>query len=353
MPGNLTRILVLTGGAGLLAVAYNGMQTSSVMASTANAFLNSLTDDQKAKATFAFDNEERFFFHFVPGNNIKQTLKRDRLGLTLGEMQPYQRHLATTLLASGLSQAGFIKATTIMSLEDVLRIMEKDDGTRRDPLKYHFSVFGTPSDTGAWGFRVEGHHLSQNFVIKNGKVAGSPSFYGTNPAEIREGPRKGLRVLGKEEDLGRALYTSLNETQRKAALVQEKAYNDIITSASRKASMDGQPNGLNAGKLTAKQREMLTAIVDTYASNMPPEVQAARMAQFKAAGSNVFFAWAGGAKMGEPHYYRIAAPKFLIEYDNVQNGANHVHSVWRDYTGDFGGDLLAEHYKQSHIVASR
>jgi len=323
------------------------------MASTANAFLNSLTNEQKAKAAFAFDNEERFFFHFVPGNSIKQTLKRDRLGLTLGEMQPYQRHLATTLLASGLSQAGFIKATTIMSLEDVLRIIEKDDGNRRDPLKYHFSVFGTPSDAGAWGFRVEGHHLSQNFVIKNGKIAGSPSFFGTNPAEIREGPRKGLRVLGKEEDLGRELYTSLTEAQRKTALVQEKAYPDILTMASRKASIEGQPNGLSAAKLTAKQRETLAAIVAEYASNMPIEVQNARMAQYKAAGTNVFFAWSGGAKLGEPHYYRVAAQKFLIEYDNTQNGANHVHSVWRDYTGDFGGDLLAEHYQRSHTIASR
>lgn len=346
-------MLIAAGAAGLLGMAYNGTSTSSVMASAATAFLNSLTEEQKAKATFAFDSDERFFFHFVPGNNIQQTLKRSRLGLTLGEMQPYQRHLAMSLLASALSQAGFIKATTIMSLEDVLRILEKDDGNRRDPLKYHFSIFGTPSDTGSWGLRVEGHHLSQNFVLKNGKLAGSPSFFGTNPAEVREGPRKGLRLLGREEDLGRTLYASLTAAQKKTALVQEKAFADILTAASRKASIAGQPDGLSAAKMTARQREMLAAIVEAYAANMPPELHAYRMGQFKAAGTNVNFAWAGGEKLGDPHYYRIATPKFLIEFDNTQNGANHVHSVWRDYTGDFGGDLLARHYQESHIQVAR
>lgn len=351
--GNVIRGLIALGAAGLLAVAYNGTGTSSVMASAATAFLNSLTDEQRAKASFAFDNDERFFFHFVPGNNIQQSLNRQRLGLTLGEMQPYQRHLAMALLSSGLSQAGFIKATSIMSLEDVLRILEKDDGKRRDPLKYHFSVFGTPSDTSAWGFRVEGHHLSQNFVVKDGKLAGSPSFFGTNPAEVRIGPRKGLRVLGREEDLGRALFASLTAEQKKTALVQEKAFSDILTAASRKASIAGQPDGLSAAKMTAKQRGMLEAVVAVYAANMPPELQAHRMGQFKAAGANVYFAWAGGEKLGDPHYYRVAARKFLIEYDNTQNEANHVHSVWRDYTGDFGGDLLARHYQESHTQVAR
>lgn len=353
MSGNVIRGLIALGAAGLLAVAYNGVGTSSVMASAATAFLNSLTDEQRAKASFPFDNDERFFFHFVPGNNIQQSLNRQRLGLTLGEMQPYQRHLAMALLSSGLSQAGFIKATSIMSLEDVLRILEKDDGKRRDPLKYHFTVFGSPSDTAAWGFRVEGHHLSQNFVVKGGKLAGSPSFFGSNPAEVRIGPRKGLRVLGREEDLGRALFTSLTPEQKKTALVQEKAFSDILTAASRKASIAGQPNGLSAAKMTARQRGMLEAVVAAYAANMPPELQALRMGQFKAAGANVSFAWAGGEKLGDPHYYRVAAQKFLIEYDNTQNEANHIHSVWRDYTGDFGGDLLARHYQESHTQLAR
>lgn len=334
-----------------MATAYSRVQTTSVMTSAATAFLNALDDGQKKKAQWEFSSEERFFWHFVPGNNIRQTYKRDRLGLTLGEMKPHQQHLAKALLAAGLSQAGYIKATSIMSLEDILRILEKDDGNRRDPLKYHFSVFGTPSDAGTWSFRVEGHHLSQHFLVHKGRIAATPSFFGTNPAEVKEGPRAGLRVLGREEDLGRELYNALSDSQKKTALVSEQAYKDILTEASRKASLAGQPNGLSASKMTAKQREMLSAIVEEYAANMPPEVYQGRMAKLKAAGTNVYFAWAGGANRGEPHYYRVVAPTFLIEYDNTQNGANHVHSVWREFEGDFGDDLLKEHYERSHSGA--
>ena len=351
MPTYSTRILLIAGAAGLLATAYTRTQTTSLMTTSATAFLNSLTDDQKKKVQFDFANEERFFWHFVPGNNIQQTYKRSRLGLTLGEMQPYQQHLASSLLAAGLSSAGYMKAKSIMSLEDILRILEKDTVGRRDPLKYHFSVFGAPSDSGTWSFRVEGHHLSQHFVVHNGKIAATPSFFGTNPAEVKEGPRAGLRVLGREEDLGRSLYQSLTDAQKKTALVSAEAYKDILTEASRKASLANQPNGLSAAKMTPKQREMLNAIVEEYAGNMPQEVYQARMAKLKAAGTNLNFAWAGGPNRGDPHYYRIAAPTFLIEYDNTQNGANHVHSVWREFTGDFGEDLLKEHYERSHSGA--
>jgi hypothetical protein len=234
----------------------------------------------------------------------------------------------------------------------VLKQLEQADTSQthpeRNPEKYYFSVFGEPSDTGAWGFRVEGHHVSQNFTVVNGKIAGSPSFFGANPAEVREGPRKGLRVLAAEEDLARDLLESLTMEQKKVAIVTTEAYKDILTSAARKAALEGQPSGLSAAKMTKKQFDLLLTLLSSYASNMPEQLAQARMEQVKKAGTNMFFAWAGVEQRGGPHYYRVQAPAFLIEYDNTQNNANHIHSVWRDFNGDFGLDLLAMHYKASH-----
>jgi hypothetical protein len=309
------------------------------MNEAAKAFLASLSSEQSAKVVFPFDSEERFNWHFIP---------RERKGLPLKDMTAPQKHLAHALLNAGLSQRGYIKATTIMSLEDVLRILEKDSGVRRNPEGYFFSIFGEPSDRGIWGYRVEGHHLALNFTIVNGKVVGSPNFFGANPAEVREGPRKGLRVLNGEEDAGRELLKALTPEQKKVAIVTGDAYKDIITAASRKASLQGQPSGLSAAKLNQKQRALLQAVIDEYVYNMPEQVAQARQEQVKKAGNNLHFAWAGVEEKGGPHYYRVVAPDFLIEYDNTQNNANHIHSVWRDINGDFGLDLLAEHYKTSH-----
>jgi hypothetical protein len=326
-------------GAILLTSAYYRIPSSTVMTRAAMHFLASLTPEQRAQAAFGFTDDERLNWHFIP---------KERKGLPLLEMQPHQKALAHALLSAGLSQQGYIKAVTIMSLEDVLRIMENDDGNRRNPQKYYFSVFGEPSDTGTWGFRVEGHHVSQNFTIVNGKVAGTPSFFGANPAEVREGPRKGLRTLPAEEDLARDLLESLTPEQKKLAIVTATAYPDILTMASRKAALEGQPSGLSAAKMTKKQFELLQTLLSDYANNVPEQLAQARMEQVKKAGTNLFFAWAGVEQRGGPHYYRVQAPAFLIEYDNTQNGANHIHSVWRDFNGDFGLDLLAMHYQSSH-----
>ncbi len=324
----------------LLTSAYYRTQSVPIMVDAANAFLSSLTPEQQARAEFAFENtEERLNWHFIP---------RERKGLPLKDMTSAQKHLAEALLSAGLSQRGYIKASSIMSLEDILRIMEKDDGVRRNPEGYFFSVFGTPSEHGVWGYRVEGHHVAQNYTIVNGKVAGGPSFFGANPAEIKEGPRKGLRVLAREEDLGRELLSSLTADQKAVAIVDKEAYKDIITMASRKAALTGQPNGLSVGKLNSKQHEVLQNLLDEYAYNMPDQIAQYREEQIKKAGTNMYFAWSGGAGKGDPHYYRIQAPTFLIEYDDTQNGANHIHSVWRDYEGDFGMDLLKMHYESSH-----
>jgi len=323
----------------LLASAYSRLHTASIMADGAKAFLASLTPEQRAQATFPMDSDERMNWHFIP---------KERKGLPLRDMTPAQKQLAHALLAAGLSQRGYIKASTIMSLDEVLRVMENGKGPRRDPEGYFFSIFGEPSETGTWGYRVEGHHFSQNFTVNNGKAQDAPSFFGSNPAEVLEGERKGLRVLAREDDLGRELIESLTAEQKKVAVVTKDVPKDILTEASRKAALNGQPSGLASSKLDAHQRELLQNLLDEYVNNVPEQIAQHREEQVKKAGGNLYFAWAGGEKYRDPHYYRIQAPAFLIEFDDTQDNANHIHSVWRDFEGDFGLDLLKEHYQSSH-----
>jgi hypothetical protein len=311
------------------------------MAASAKNLLDALDDIQRAKATFAFDAEERENWHFIP---------KERKGLTLKEMTPAQQRLAYALLNSGLSQRGYGQAMTIMSLEQILQDMEGP--TRkfpRDPELYHFSIFGTPADKGSWGWRVEGHHLSVNFTLIDGKVvAGTPSFMGTNPGEVKTGRRAGLRVLGAEEELGRELVKSLSEAQRKVAVLDTKAPDDILTLAARKADL-GKPVGLALSELTAEQHALAVKLIHAYIDRLRWDISTADFAKIEAAGlDNVRFAWMGSFERGQRHYYRLHGPTFVLEYDNTQNDANHVHAVWRNFDGDFGRDMLADHLKADH-----
>jgi hypothetical protein len=325
------------------------VHAESLITDCAKRFIAALDPEQRARAMMPFDTDERMNWHFIPNNTtVAFDSLNERRGLPLRDMTPYQKHLASALLAAGLSQSGYIKAVTIMSLEEVLRVMENDSGERRNPEKYFFSVFGTPSDAGTWGYRVEGHHLSQNYTVVNGQVVGAPSFFGANPAEVRQGPRAGLRVLSKEDDLGLELIQALDERQRKVAIVDQDAYAEILTAASRKAALQGQPSGLNASQMNAEQFELLMALMDEYACNVPDELAQHRITQINRAGRNVYFAWSGGIRRGDPHYYRVQSADFLIEFDDTQDHANHIHSVWRDFNGDFGRDLLEEHYRSAH-----
>ena len=317
----------------------HGIHAASLMADCANRFLAALDDNQRAKATFPFDSGERLDWHYIP---------KPRQGLPLREMTPYQKHLASALLASGLSQTGYIKAVTIMSLEDVLKVIENDSGEVRNPEKYYFTVFGAPSEGGTWGYRVEGHHLSQNYTVVRGEVIDGPSFFGANPAEVRMGPRRGLRTLRGEDDLGWEVMQALDEPQQKTAIVDPTAYKEILTAASRKAALQGQPSGLSAGEMKTRQFDALRALMEEYASNVAGELAKKRFAQIDQDGRNVYFAWSGGTNRGDLHYYRVQAPSFLIEMDDTQDKANHIHSVWRDFNGDFGEDLLHQHYQTSH-----
>jgi Protein of unknown function (DUF3500) len=323
----------------LLIAAYYRVNSPAVMTNAARAFIASLTPELRARASFPFTDDERLNWHFIP---------KARKGVPLRDMSTDQKQLASALLAAGLSQQGVIKAHTIMSLDAILKEMEQGKGPERDPENYYITIFGEPSESGTWGYRFEGHHVAMNFTIVNGHVASSPNFFGANPAEVKQGPRAGLRALPREEDLGRDLVKSLNDSQRAIAIVDKKAYPDIITMASRKAALSGQPNGIPFSKLTAKQRDILSDLIAEYANNFPGPIADARMEQFHKTQNNLYFAWAGGIERGDPHYYRIQTSAFLIEYDDTQNNANHIHSVWRDFDGDFGMDLLADHYRSSH-----
>ena len=309
------------------------------MAQAANNLLAALSPDQKARATFELKDDERLNWHFIP---------RDRKGLPLKEMTPAQRSLAVALLGSALSQRGLMKAATIMSLEEVLRDMEQGKGPVRDPERYFFSIFGKPANTGTWGWRVEGHHLSLNFTLVDGKAESvTPSFFGSNPGEVREGQRQGLRVLGTEEDLGRQLVKLLNPEQRAVAIISETAPKEIVTGADRKAK-ELTPPGLAAAKMTAAQKELLVQLIKEYVQRYRPELANEDWKKIETAGiQKIHFAWAGGVEPKQPHYYRLEGPTFLMEYDNTQNDANHIHTVWRDFAGDFGEDLLKRHYEQT------
>jgi len=321
----------------------SGQRASARMVTAANQFLGALTPEQRAKATFAIDNNtERMRFNFIP------TEAFPRNGLTIKEMTEPQRKLAHELLKTGLSDRGYLTYTQIMALEDVLKVIEQPARFDRDRERYFFSVFGTPAEKGAWSWRVEGHHISLHFTMLNGKAIANPTFAGTNPAEVREGAEKGKRVLGLQEDAGRALVMALDAAQRTTATINAVAPNEIVTT-NQLDIKPLAPEGIKFSAMTAAQRDLLARLLDSYIGLMAPDIASDRMARIKSAGmDNVAFAWAGPTERGQKHYFRVQGPTFLIEFDNTQNDGNHVHSIWRDFKDDFGRDLLREHVKASH-----
>ena len=311
------------------------------MLKAAQAFLSALTPEQKAKAVFPFDHAERENWIFVP---------RLREGLPLKVMSEPQRELALTLLRSALGQRGVMRTESIRALENVLREIEGSTGTMvRDSVLYYFTIFGTPGEKTTWGWRYEGHHVSLNFTIIDGRLnAVTPSFMGDNPAEVKSGPMIGKRTLPEEEDLGRALVKSLDDAQRHTAVFAEKSPNDIVTGNSKRVEPLA-PAGLAIAQMTPAQSEQCLALLKIYLERYRTEISDDSLAKIRAAGwDKVHFAWAGGLEKGQAHYYRIQGPTFLVEYDNTQNNANHIHTVWRSFAGDFGRDVLAEHLAREH-----
>ena len=336
MARTIVNVVCLVVLLGTIAISQQIAEPAPAMSTAALKFLDSLNDEQEAAARFPFDGEDRFDWHFIP---------RERKGVPLKAMTASQRSAALDLVRTGLSEDGFTKAETIRQLEQILFELEGRD--IRDPDLYFFMIFGEPGDDTTWGWRYEGHHISQNWTIVNGTaVAASPQFFGSNPAEVRDGPRQGHRVLGSEEDEARSLLGSLNASQRAVAVIADEAPRDILTRAQRAVTML-EDFGVAHRDLDASQQEALWAIIEEYATAQPAPIADERLSAVRDAGlDNIKFAWMGGAARGEPHYYRIQGPTFLIEYDNTQGNANHIHSVWRDFKGDFGRDLLAAHYRQ-------
>jgi glyoxylase-like metal-dependent hydrolase (beta-lactamase superfamily II) len=315
---------------------------SADMADAARRLLSALTPAQRARAVFPVAADERLRWHYVP---------QPRPGIAFKELTDAQRALAFGLLSTALSRRGFVKASAIMALEEVLR--RRENNAIRDPGAYFLSVFGEPSTSSTWGFRIEGHHLSLNLTLVDGvRPVEAPAFFGAAPSRVDGGVLAGTRVLGREEDLGFRLLASLDDAQRKAAVYQVAAPADILTGPG--ARLTPLP-GLPAARMTPAQRQLLDALLDEVTGNLPRELaEPARARVAASAPADVLFTWAGGGSAGQPHYYRVAGPSFLYELDNTQAGANHVHTVWhvRDPAGgDFAVDLLRQHYAEAHAAA--
>jgi hypothetical protein len=339
------RSLRVLAGAGLFvalgSVAYFAEEQAplgSRMADKASQFLETLSEDQKAKCSIAFDDKERTNWIFVPMND--KARKPTRKGLRLEEMSEKQQQAALELLKTGTSESGYKQAVTIMSLEGILQELEKNGPNVRNPAWYFLTVFGEPARTGKWGWRIEGHHLSLNFTIVDGQVASAtPAFFGANPAEVRTGDRKGDRVLKDVEDSARELFQSLDDDQKSTA-TQPKHFGE--PSQYIPAEKVGKAVGLSAAKLNEKQQGMLKGLLKAYTARMPAAVADAQWKKVTDGGwDEVYFAYTGGTKSGEPHTYRIQGPAFIVQFLNAQedaqkNAANHIHSAWRELPSDFG-----------------
>ena len=309
------------------------------MAQAAADFLHGLSAEQRSRAAFPFESPDRVKWHFLPPEMFP------RGGVALRDLDTGQKERARALLRTGLSQRGYLAATDIMELEHVIRALEHGQRFARDAEQYYVSIFGTPDAGGSWAWRFEGHHLSLHFTLVTGRITVStPTFFGTNPAELREGPQKGQRPLGLQEDSARALMRALTGLQQSRAFVSEAVPADIITGNAFPVDPLA-PAGIEAAALSSDQQALLRVLIESYTSLMSDGIAAARWTRIREAGfEHVAFVWAGSTEIGKPHYYRVQGPTFLIEYDNTQNEANHAHSVWRDFKGDFGQDLLREHY---------
>lgn len=348
---------ILTGMGARVLVERMGEAVANVIAS--------LTPQQRAKATFDFDEqEERTRWFYTPV---------ERAGLPLAEMERHQERLVHRLVAAGLSRAGYVTASTIMGLESTLDALEQwhGPGRGRDPRLYYLSIFGQPDAARPWGWRFEGHHISLNYTIVEGRIISpTPTFFGANPADAALSGAGTLRPLAGVEDLARELLHALGQEQRATALLSTVAPADIVTRNDPHVSAEGldvpgqggmeraeveavrytaAPKGLPGAKMSAAQREILMALIGEYIHRMPDELAEIEARKLEQQGvERLHFAWAGGLERHQPHYYRLHGVRFLVEYDNTQNNANHIHSVWRDPANDFGAHLLEQHYARAH-----
>ncbi|MFX0556115.1 DUF3500 domain-containing protein [Maribacter sp. CXY002] len=304
-------------------------------------FMNSLTAPQKAKIVFDFKADTRDKWHFLPWSSF------ERQGLPLKELTTDQKALVHKLLQSSLSDTGYKQTTEIIALENVLAA-SSGDPVYRDPERYYVSIYGNPAQEDVWMWTFTGHHVALHFTTVADDVSYTPRFFGSNPGRIMEGERKGFSPLVNEEDMGLQLINMLSSDQQKIAIINEKAYNDVV-SANTAVAEQPAPEGLLVSDMTPAQKKLVMDIIYEYASTIPADQAMERISNIrKEELEELRFAWAGATVLGKAHYYRIQGKTFMIEFDNSQNNANHIHSVWRDFDGDFGRDLLKEHYQNAN-----
>ncbi len=311
------------------------------MLEQARTLLKSFNDRQQASLRFPFDSAERMNWHYFP---------KSREGVPIKRMKDNQLEQGYALINEALTNKGYSKTTGIIELEDILRKLENrpPDDPYRDPGKYYFSLFGELKPDMPWGWRVEGHHLSLNFtVLPDGEIAVTPAFLGTDPAIVPSGPNQGLRVLTREETLARQLVQNLDRRQQNQAIIRDVAPREILTGAQR--TIDPmKPEGITAAEMSEQQKLLFMDLIHVYLDNFKQGlVQEKRHSVRNAEPDELYFAWAGGLQQGQGHYYRIQGPNLLIEYDNTQDNANHIHTVMRDPVNDFGRDMLRTHYAES------
>jgi len=322
---------------GLLWAARRADRGDGGMESAARGLLASLDDAERGRVKFPLDDSRRKDWHYVP---------RDRPGLAIGDLDEPQRKAMRSLLDAALSEEGLKKVDGVVLLESVLR--EVEGSPQRDPGRYMLSMFGDPGSENPWGWRLEGHHLSLNFLLSGGRAAVTPLFLGANPEKVASGAHAGLRVLASEEDLARGLARSLDAAQRAAGVHTDEAPRDVILGPGRAASFL-EPPGIAGADLRGEQRAILRRIAELYPGDLDAAVAGDAIDHVrKATDSELHFLWIGGLEPGQPHYWRIQGAHFAIELDNVQGGADHVHTLWRDLDDDFGDDALRRHYEEHH-----
>ena len=321
-------------------------QAAGEMRSAALALLASLDANQKSAISFSYYDGERIFWYYPPLN---------RHGLALRDMNEAQRKLAYDLMATGLTEDSNRKAQLIIEHEAVLGPLEKEQGRvtwDRNPLLYSWTIFGDPgSDAEPWGWRVEGHHVSLHYSVWGDWVLSmTPFFFGANPAEVRNGPKQGLRILGDSQDIALELMDSLDSGQKSRAVIYDEAPADIITFNASRASLPKE-EGLPASALSGAQREMLMALASEYVTRIRSDLAEEKLTALRDGGlEKIHLAWGGPIDRAQPHYYRLHGGNFVVEYDNRQNGANHIHSVLRDVSNDFASDVMRDHLLMYHIL---
>ncbi|WP_299549652.1 DUF3500 domain-containing protein [Seonamhaeicola sp.] len=303
-------------------------------------FLDCLNAEQLEKVSLPFDDTSRVSWHFLPSTMYP------REGITFKELNEKQEAAFFKMLTYFLSESGYNKTKKIINLENVL-VELGGDPEFRDAKAYYIAVYGNPREDNLWAWSFEGHHISLNFTVKDHTISAAPRFFGANPAIIKEGSKKGQRTLHREEKLAYMLLKSLTDEQKKVAIFSDVAFNEIVTFHDTKVSPLA-PAGIKANDLNEEQKQRLKALIYEYLSALPDALAHAREDKIhKEEFNDIRFGWAGSTEKGKPHYYRIQGKTFLIELDNTQNNANHIHCVWRDFDGDFGRDIIKEHYKNS------